>query len=276
LIRFFVSCSHHWYNNKSNLLSRRLNALCSHTFLRSQEQAACVFYRRPRSKYVNTINLILADDHAVVRAGTRQLLERQPDLRVVGEAADGEEAVQLAKELKPDLVVMDVRMPKLSGVEATRRIKAEVPEVAVLVLTAHDDDEYVFALLQAGANGYLLKTAEMEELVKAIRTVAAGQSTLDPTVAGKVVAQFASGRPLPDALASVRDEYEGLTDRELEILRLVGKGLTNKQIGQEVYISDRTVQAHLSNIFSKLGVGSRTEAVMHAVRRGWISAGEGE
>ena len=103
-----------------------------------------------------TINLILADDHAVVRAGTRQLLERQPDLRVIGEAADGEEAVRLAKELKPDLVVMDVRMPKLSGVEATRRIKAEVPEVAVLVLTAHDDDEYVFALLQAGANGYLL------------------------------------------------------------------------------------------------------------------------
>ena len=148
---------------------------------------------------MNTINLILADDHAVVRAGTRQLLERQPDLRVIGEAADGEEAVRLAKELKPDLVVMDVRMPKLSGVEATRRIKAEAPEVAVLVLTAHDDDEYVFALLQAGANGYLLKTAEMEELVKAIRTVAAGQSALDPMVAGKVVAQFARIITVPTA-----------------------------------------------------------------------------
>ena len=223
---------------------------------------------------MNTINLILADDHAVVRAGTRQLLERQPDLRVVGEAADGEEAVRLAKELKPHVVVMDVRMPKMSGVEATRRIKQEVPEVAVLVLTAHDDDEYVFALLQAGANGYLLKTAEMEELVKAIRAVAAGQSALDPVVTGKVVAQFASGRSLPDVLANVKDEYEGLTEREMEILRLVGNGLTNKDIGQQLYISDRTVQAHLSNIFSKLGVGSRTEAVMYAVRRGWISAGE--
>ena len=223
---------------------------------------------------MNTINLILADDHAVVRAGTRQLLERQPDLRVVGEAADGEEAVRLAKELKPHVVVMDVRMPKMSGVEATRRIKQEVPEVSVLVLTAHDDDEYVFALLQAGANGYLLKTAEMEELVKAIRAVAAGQSALDPVVTGKVVAQFASGRSLPDVLANVKDEYEGLTEREMEILRLVGNGLTNKDIGQQLYISDRTVQAHLSNIFSKLGVGSRTEAVMYAVRRGWISAGE--
>ncbi len=223
---------------------------------------------------MNTINLILADDHAVVRAGTRQLLERQPDLRVVGEAADGEEAVRLAKELKPHVVVMDVRMPKMSGVEATRRIKQEVPEVAVLVLTAHDDDEYVFALLQAGANGYLLKTAEMEELVKAIRAVAAGQSALDPVVTGKVVAQFASGRSLPDVMANVKDEYEGLTEREMEILRLVGKGLTNKDIGQQLYISDRTVQAHLSNIFSKLGVNSRTEAVMYAVRRGWISAGE--
>jgi DNA-binding NarL/FixJ family response regulator len=223
---------------------------------------------------MNTINLLLADDHAVVRAGTRQLLERQPDLRVVGEAADGEEAVRLAKELKPHVVVMDVRMPKMSGVEATRRIKQEVPEVAVLVLTAHDDDEYVFALLQAGANGYLLKTAEMEELVKAIRAVAAGQSALDPVVTGKVVAQFASGRSLPDVLANVKDEYEGLTEREMEILRLVGKGLTNKDIGQQLYISDRTVQAHLSNIFSKLGVNSRTEAVMYAVRRGWISAGE--
>ncbi|MFQ5610657.1 MAG: response regulator [Anaerolineae bacterium] len=222
---------------------------------------------------MRTINLVLVDDHAMVRAGTRQLLERQPDINVVGEAADGLEAIQLAHDLQPDLVVMDVRMPKMSGVEATRRIKEENPDLAVLVLTAHDDDEYVFALLQAGANGYLLKTAETEELIKAIRTVVAGQSSLDPAVAGKVVAQFASGRPLPDSLANVQNEYDGLTERELQILQLVGQGLTNKEIGQQLFISDRTVQAHLSNIFSKLGVGSRTEAVMHAVRKGWIATG---
>lgn len=218
------------------------------------------------------IRLLLADDHAVVRTGTRELLERQPDLNIVGEAADGEEAVRLTAELQPDVVVMDVRMPRMSGVEATRRIKAEHPEVRVLVLTAHDDDEYVFALLQAGANGYLMKTAEIEELVKAIRTVAGGQSALAPSVAGKVVAQFSSGKGLTEITGPAQEQPDPLTDRELGILELVGKGLSNKQIGKKLYISDRTVQAHLSNIFSKLGVSSRTEAVMYAVRKGWITA----
>lgn len=218
------------------------------------------------------IRLILADDHAVVREGTRQLLERYPDLKVVGEAADGEQAVKLTRQLRPDLVVMDVRMPRLSGVGATRRIKAECPEVGVLVLTAHDDDEYVFALLEAGANGYLLKTAETEELVKAIRDVHAGQSALAPPVARKVVAQLTSGKSLPEVMAEVEDEFEGLTRRELEVIKLVGEGKTNREIAEQLFISARTVQAHMSNIFSKLQVSSRTEAVMYAVSRGWISA----
>jgi DNA-binding NarL/FixJ family response regulator len=217
------------------------------------------------------IKLVLADDHAVVRSGTRELLEQQPDLKIVGEAANGEEAVRLAQRLQPDVVVMDVRMPKMSGVEATRRIKAEYPDVRVLVLTAHDDDEYVFALLQAGANGYLLKTAEIEELVRAIRTVAAGQSALAPEVAGKVMAQFSSGKSSPDVLTDTQAQFDGLTARELSILELVAKGMSNKQIGKQLFISDRTVQAHLSNIFSKLGVNSRTEAVMYAVRKGWLT-----
>lgn len=218
------------------------------------------------------ITLVLADDHAVVRSGTRELLEQQPDLKILGEASDGEQAVQMTNELQPNVVVMDVRMPKMTGIEATRRIKSEHPDTKVLVLTAHDDDEYVFALLQAGANGYLLKTAEIDELVRAIRTVAAGQSALAPEVTGKVVAQFASGKTLPESLAAnTADQYDGLTERELGILELVGKGLSNKQIGKQLFISDRTVQAHLSNIFSKLGVNSRTEAVMHAVRKGWLT-----
>ena len=220
-----------------------------------------------------SIRVLLADDHVVVRAGTRQLLERHPDMTIVGEASNGQEAVQLANDLGPDVVVMDVRMPGMGGVDATKAIKQAHPDMSVLVLTAHDDDEYVFALLQAGANGYLLKTAEADELVKAIRTVVKGQLALTPMVAGKVVSQFTSGRALPDVLSNIKNDYDGLTEREMDILRLVGKGLTNKEIGRQLYISDRTVQAHLSNIFSKLNVSSRTEAVMHAVRKGWITTG---
>lgn len=220
------------------------------------------------------IKVLLVDDHVVVRAGTRQLLERHTDIVIVGEASNGQEAVDLATNLSPDVVVMDVRMPGMGGIEATKQIKAQNSEMGVLVLTAHDDDEYVFALLQAGANGYLLKTAEAEELVKAIRTVMSGELALAPSVAGKVVSQFTSGKTLPDVLSNIQQDYGGLTEREMDILRLVGKGLTNKEIGRTLYISDRTVQAHLSNSFSKLDVNSRTEAVMHAVRQGWIAVGQ--
>ncbi len=220
---------------------------------------------------MDKIRLVLAEDHAVVRQGTKQLLQRYSDLEVVGEAGDGEEAVAIVKDLQPDVAILDVRMPRMTGIEATRKIKAECPNVAILILTAHDDDEYVFALLEAGANGYLLKTAEIEELVKAIHAVNSGQPALDPLITRKVVSQFMSGKSLPDVMSQVGDEMDGLTGRELEVLQMVGQGLTNKEVAQRLFISDRTVQAHLSNIFSKLQVTSRTEAVMYGIRKGWIT-----
>jgi NarL family two-component system response regulator LiaR len=219
------------------------------------------------------IRLLLADDHAILRQGTRELLEREPDFRVVGEAATGREAVRLAGELRPDVVIMDVRMPDFSGLEATRRIRElELPS-QVLVLTAYDDDEYVFALLQAGAAGYLLKTAPIREVVQAVRQVCAGQSPLDPAVAHKVVRQLADGRP------RLRREWtagglDRLTDREIEVLEVIAQGRTsNREIADELVISERTVQTHLSNIFSKMKVNSRTEAVLTALRKGWVSLG---
>jgi DNA-binding NarL/FixJ family response regulator len=215
-----------------------------------------------------TIRVVLADDHAVVRKGIREFLEDEGDISVVGEAADGQQAVDLVAEHDPDVAVLDIQMPGLSGIEATRRIKAGYPDVRVLVLTAYDDDPYIFALLQAGASGYVLKTADSAELVRAVRTVYQGESALDPAVAQKVVQHLASGRPL-----GAQTTVEALTERETEILRLVAEGLTNKAVGQALGISDRTVQGHLANIYGKLQVGSRTEAVTEALRQGWIAIG---
>ncbi|MFN2183045.1 MAG: LuxR C-terminal-related transcriptional regulator, partial [Anaerolineae bacterium] len=161
--------------------------------------------------------------------------------------------------------VLDVQMPGLTGIEATRRIKAEFPGVRVLILTAYDDDPYIFALLQAGASGYVLKTADSSELVNAVRAVFRGESALDPAVAQKVVQQLTSGRPL-----GAQSTVEPLTEREIEVLHMAAKGLTNKAIGQALGISDRTVQGHLANIYGKLGTGSRTEAVTEALKQGWI------
>lgn len=212
------------------------------------------------------IRVVLADDHAVVRKGIREFLEQSGDISVVAEATDGSEAIDLIAEHQPDVAVLDIRMPSLTGIEATRRIKAEYPGVRVLILTAYDDDPYVFALLQAGASGYILKTADSTELVQAVRAVHRGESALDPAVAQKVVQQLTSGRPL-GAQATV----ETLTDRELEVLRLAARGMTNKAIGQDLGISDRTVQGHLANIYGKLNANSRTEAVTEALKQGWIT-----
>jgi len=212
-----------------------------------------------------TIQVILADDHAVVRQGIRRFLEDAPDISVVAEVEDGAEAIRMTQTLQPDVVVLDIRMPKVSGVEATRRIKENFPGIRVLALTAYDDDPYVFALLQAGADGYVLKTASADELIQAVRTVHRGESALSPEIASKVVQQAARGRP-----EGAADQIEALTERELDVLRLVAKGMTNREVGRELGISHRTVQGHLASVYGKLDVGSRTEAVTEALKRGWI------
>ena len=211
------------------------------------------------------IRVLLADDHAVVRKGIREFLEEDGEITVVAEASDGLEAVRLVGEHAPDVAVLDIQMPRMTGIEATRQIKAAYPGVRVLILTAYDDDPYVFALLRAGADGYLLKNADSDALVRAVKTTAAGGKVLDPDITAKVVAQMAGGKP-----AAAQDQVEPLSDRELDVLRLAGRGLTNKQIGQELDISDRTVQGHLANIYGKLAVSSRTEAVTRALKLGWI------
>jgi two-component system, NarL family, response regulator LiaR len=219
---------------------------------------------------VGVIRILLADDHVLVRQGTRELLEREEGLKVVAEAGDGEEAVRLSCEHSPDVALMDIAMPVLNGIEATRRIKAAVPRVSVLVLSAYDDDQYVFALLEAGAAGFLLKNVGADALVSAIRAVASGEAVLHPSIARKVVARFAR----PGAGQAEGNPLDQLTDRELEVLRLAARGLKNQEIANELSLSVRTVQTHLSNIFGKMGVGSRTEAVLEALKRGWLTLEE--
>jgi len=214
------------------------------------------------------IRVLLADDHAVVRAGIRQFLEQADDINVIAEANDGQEAMELIEEHQPDVAVLDIQMPKASGIEVTRWVREHHREVSVLILTAFDDDPYVMAVLQAGANGYVLKTASPQEIIRAVRDVHAGNSALDAEIIQKMVAQVSSG---------IQDQpVEKLTDRELEVLSLVAKGYTNKAIGVQLGISDRTVQGHLAHIFSKLQSGSRTEAVMRAVSMGWLPSDLGE
>ncbi len=211
------------------------------------------------------VRVLLADDHAIVRKGIREFLEEDREIAVVAEATDGREAVRLAGEYRPAVAVLDVQMPNVNGIEATRQIKAAYPDICVLILTAYDEDPYVFALLRAGADGYILKNADPDDLVRAVKAVASGGKVLAPDIAAKVVAQMISGKP-----AAASEQVEPLTERELEVLRLAAPGLTNKAIAAELGVSDRTVQGHLANIYGKLGVTTRTEAVTKALKLGWL------
>lgn len=205
------------------------------------------------------IKLIVVDDHRVVRAGLVALLSQEPSLEVIGEADNGQEALALLEEALPDVVLMDIQMPVMNGVAATRQIKARWPQVEVLILTTYDDDELLFSGLQAGAKGYLLKDAPPEELLRGIQAVAQGQSLLTPQLAAKLVGRLHEPPP------------EQPTERELEILQLIAKGAANKEIAAALFISENTVKTHISNLFAKLGARDRTEAVTRALSRGWMT-----
>ncbi len=213
-----------------------------------------------------SVSVLLADDHAVLREGMRTLLEQEKDLKVVAEASDGEEAVRLVAELKPAVVLMDIVMPKLSGIEATKQIKRANPATTVLILTAYSDIRYILGLLEAGASGYLLKSARGHEIIGAIRAVCAGESVLDPVATRKL---------LERVVGTTRENGEArgrgtLSLREVEILRLASKGMSNKDIANVLFLSVRTVKAHLTNIFNKMGVGCRTDAIVKGFREGYI------
>ena len=212
---------------------------------------------------MEAIRIFIADDHTVVRDGLTTMLERQGDFTVVGEAKNGLEAVELARSVEPDVILMDLRMPGLDGVEAMRRIRSENPSVSFIVLTTFDTDELIFDAIEAGAKGYLLKDTSRDELFRAIRAVHRGESLIEPGVATKVLDRFAelSRQATPEAL---------LSDRELDVLRLMAKGGANKTIAESLSISESTVKTHVANIFQKLDVSGRTDAVTQAIRKGVI------
>ena len=212
------------------------------------------------------IKVVIADDHAVVREGIKMILSREPDIEIVGEAGNGREALDLVAKTKPHVVVMDISMPEMGGVEATRRVKEAHPKVNVLALTMHEDESYVFQLLKAGASGYVLKRGAAQDLVQAIRSAARGEAFLYPSVARSVLADYLKRVEAGEE----RHRFDGLTDREREILALIAEGLSNQEIARKLYISIKTVQTHRTHIMEKLDLHNRAQLVRYAIRKGLI------
>jgi DNA-binding NarL/FixJ family response regulator len=209
------------------------------------------------------IRVMVADDHPVVREGLTTMLARESDIEVLGEAQNGREAIEKARELQPDIVLMDLRMPEVDGIEAIRRIKAENPKVKFIILTTYDNDEYIFKGIEAGARAYLLKDAPRSELFKAIKAVNRGESLIEPAIAGKVLDRLAE-------LSRQAQPAESLSERELEVLALIAQGASNKSIAANLQIGESTVKTHIQGIFNKLGVNDRTEAVTQAIKKGLV------
>jgi len=212
------------------------------------------------------IKVLLADDHVIVREGTRELIQRESGMMVVGEASDGVEAVEMSMKVHPDVVVMDIAMPRLNGIEATKQIKQLLPTTAILILTAYESEQYILAILEAGAAGFLLKNVKGTQLLEAIRSVYAGESVLQPSTTRRVIDQLINKAAKTEELSAVNP----LTEREIEVLKMAARGVSNKDIADQLYLSNRTIQTHLSNIFKKLSVGSRTEAILYGLKRGWF------
>ena len=216
---------------------------------------------------MNPIHILIAEDHSIVRDGLRMLLQSEPDLVVVAEAENGREAVARAKETQPDLAILDISMPDLSGLEATRLIKTESPQTQVLILTMHDSDEYFFRALQAGASGYVLKKAATQDLIAAARAVARGEAFLYPSVAKKLIGDYLR-RVQPDAAAS---GYASLSDREREVLLLLAQGLSNPEIADRLAITPSTLQTHRAHILEKLGLRTSADLIKYAVQHGLVN-----
>jgi DNA-binding NarL/FixJ family response regulator len=219
-----------------------------------------------------TLGVLLADDQALMRAGFRMILEAEPDLEVIGEAADGREAVEEAARLRPDIVLMDVRMPEMDGIEATRRLLDGNGDTKVVMLTTFDMDEYVFEALRAGASGFLVKDVPPEQLVAGIRSVASGDSLLGPSVTRRLIQEFVR-RP-PEAFRAPPPELASLTAREVEVLRMMARGRSNAEIATELFVSETTVKTHVAHVLAKLGVRDRVQAVVFAYESGLVLPGD--